>query len=73
MSRLMDGVRRWMRSQSPAGHLQSRNKAPRKVEQKGAKVRESNVDTKSTEYMANNLLDPEVPEDELDEYQRSVK
>ena len=66
----MEGVRRWMRSQPLADQLQSRSKAPRKQEQKNGKASESYIDTKSTEYMVNQLLNPEVPEDELEEYQR---
>ena len=68
----MEGVRRWIGSSSPTSrnipHIESRNVPTSKT----SKL-EHRPDKMSTQYIATALLDPVVPEEELQEYSDDVE
>ncbi|KAG2005981.1 polyphosphoinositide phosphatase [Coprinopsis cinerea AmutBmut pab1-1] len=72
-SRVVQGVRRWIGSQTNPHHhhhtkkAHSKNPASRHTE-KAKPLGGAVIDTHSTEYIATQLLDPSVPEDEELEY-----
>ncbi|THH05147.1 hypothetical protein EW145_g5006, partial [Phellinidium pouzarii] len=65
---LMQGVRRWMGSQPSSSHHKSARKAVNKAEAKQAKHEVEPSEKLSTEYIAKQLMNPEVPDDELRQY-----
>ena len=65
--RIMDGVRRWIRSGSPLRRASVRVESRSDTSSKASKL-DSRPDKTSTEYIATALLNPVVPTEEKQEY-----
>ncbi|KAH8114285.1 hypothetical protein DFH11DRAFT_1509372 [Phellopilus nigrolimitatus] len=65
----MQGVRRWMGAQPPSSLHKSFRKVTSKAEAKHAKHETEPGEKNSTEHIAKRLMDPEVPDDELEQYE----
>ncbi len=68
----MQGLRRWMGSPHATNQLKGQSKSARKSETKRKQKTDDEfieaLHPQSTEYMAQQLMDPTVPEKEMKEY-----
>jgi len=66
---LMQGMRKWMSTSSSSNLHKTHNDMVRKAETKHARNDVESFDANSTEYIVSQLMDPNVPDEEIAEYE----